>query len=192
MAIQPRILGPNGQPIQGAVVQAQDGTIVPLPYFLPTPAELEQAEKIRASHYFLVRQGSDAIAEVFTCKSCGAKHRYFTLNCREQPFSGITYGLYAFFKTVGAQNATAVMSDTQRARVDRLQRYLGPLGDLPELAQTHPQLARRLSTGERNLDILGTALGILEPISPRDAQRLLDRINMLARPPLRVPGLRTN
>lgn len=187
---QPRILGPNGQPIQGATLRAQDGSIVRLPYFMPTPEELQQAEAIRRSQYFLVRQGADGIGEVFTCASCGGKHRYFTLNCREQPFSGITGGLYAFFKTVGKHGAEATMNDAQLERMRRLQGYLGPLGDLPEIAHSHPLLAQRLSSAERNLDIHGIALGILEPIDQRMAQKMLDRINVLARPPLRVPGLR--
>lgn len=187
---QPRIYGPDGRPIQGATLRAKDGSIVRLPYFQPSPEELEAAEAIRRSQYFLVRQGADGIGEVFTCKTCGGKHRYFTLNCREQPYSGVTMGLWAFFKTVGKHGAEATMNDAQLERMRRLQSYLGPLGDLPELAHSHPLLAQRLSSAERNLDIHGTALGILEPIDQRMAQRMLDRVNVLARPPLRVPGLR--
>lgn len=157
---------------------------------LQTPEQLAERERILAARYFLVRQGS--LGEVFRCGRCRAKHPYLTLMCVEQPFSGIDGGLVAYYKVLGQPGALARMTPDERARLRRVERIVKPMTALPDLGRSHPGLAVKLAASEQlgrhDASIASIALGILEPISREQAQRLLSRING-RNGKLTVPGL---
>jgi len=163
---------------------------IELPWFIPTPEAAKERRRILASRYFLVRAAGGPAGEIWRCRRCNGKHRYFTLMCKEQPFSGLTGGLYAFWHVVGAQGAAGYLSDAQRTRLRELSRLFGPSRDAPDLATSHPETARKLATAETDADLGALALGILEPITRAEAQRYADRINAAAgRPIFTLPGL---
>lgn len=168
--------------------------------------DFETAEKMQAeidridnATFFLVKIAGNG--EVWRCRRCKAKHRYLTLMCVEQPFSGIRYGLQAYFKVAGAEDVREMLSPLQRARLNKIEKQLH-IEALPDLSASHPQLARKVATAERDLDLgaftlTGTsetpselALGLLEPVSKATARQLVERINGRGlKPPLVVPGL---
>lgn len=163
-------------------------------------AEKLQAEidRIKAGRFFLVKIAGNG--DVWRCRNCGGKHRYFTLLCVEQPFSGLTDGLHAYWRTVGVHAAKDLLPPTERRRLEQIERLV--LGDLPDLSVSHPLLARTVGTGLRDIDVgaftftatdetpASLALGRLEPISRAAARQLVERINAKGlKPPLMVPGL---
>lgn len=175
-----------------------NGDTIARPDWMPTPEEEKERLAILAAQFFLVRIGGNG--DVWRCRNCGGKHRYLTLRCIEQPFSGLTHGLYAYYKTVGAFGAEAFMSPPERARYDRLGQMFEQTSRTPDLATSHPQLARQIGTAEHESDVgafsfvatepSAYALGILEPITRDVARRLARRINATGiRPAFMVPGL---
>jgi hypothetical protein len=163
---------------------------IELPWFVPTREALKERRKILAGRYFLVRAAGGPAGEIWRCGRCGGKHRYFTLMCKEQPFSGLTGGLYAFWHVVGAQGAATFLSDAQRVRLREMSKLFGPSKDAPDLSTSHPETARQLATAETDADLGALALGILEPITRAEAQRYADRINAAGwRPKFTLPGL---
>lgn len=157
---------------------------------LRTPEQIAERERILASRYFLVRQGS--LGEIFRCRECKQKHPYLTLRCVEQPFSGAEGGLLAYYKVLGRPGAVQQMTPAERARLRQIGRIVDMVGTLPEIGAGHPDLARRAAyanaLGERDALIGSVSLGILEPIPQALAQKLLDRINLRGGH-LTVPGL---
>jgi hypothetical protein len=165
------------------------GTIA-LPWFIASPDTARERRKILAGRYFLVRSAGGPAGEIWVCGRCGGKHRYFTLMCKEQPFSGLTNGLYAFWHVVGANDAQTFLSDAQRVRLRELSKLFGPSRNAPDLSTSHPETARKLATAETDVDMGALALGILEPITRAEAQRYADRINNAAgRHIFTLPGL---
>jgi hypothetical protein len=159
-----------------------------LPWWMPSPEAQLERERILASRYFLVKIAGNG--DVWRCKRCHAKHRYLTLGCVEQPFSGLTGGLWAYYRTVGLHGAEAFMSPGERARYARMRELLGAVGRAPDLATSHPQMARAIATPEGDADIGAVALGLLEPIDRRKAQQLANAINARGvKPPFRLVGL---
>jgi hypothetical protein len=143
--------------------------------------------------YVLVRISGNAGYDLMRCRRCNGKHPYLTLMCEPQPFSGAYRGVHAYFHALGVAGAELDMSPADRERFRSASRLFGPAGGLPHLATSHPRLARQLGTAERDVDVGSFPLGVLEPIGPTVAQRLLDRINARGpTPPLVVPGLTTN
>lgn len=157
-----------------------------LPEWMVTEAQALEQRRILAGRWFLVKIAGNG--EVWRCKRCQGKHRYLTLMCVEQPFSGLTRGLYAYVKTIGMHGAEAYLSPAERARYRRLEHLLGPSGGAPDVASSHPLLARRFGTAERDADVgaftftarepSADALGIVEPISRAKAADLARRINL--------------
>jgi hypothetical protein len=176
--------------LPGQAPDAPASDTIALPWFVPTREALKERRKILAGRYFLVRAAGGPAGEIWRCRRCNGKHRYFTLMCKEQPFSGLTGGLYAFWHTVGAQGAAAYLSDAQRARLREMSKLFGPSQDAPDLATAHPQTVRQFATAETDADLGALALGILEPITQTEAQRYADRINAAAgRRIFTLPGL---
>ena len=167
-------------------IQGPDGPIV-LPRWYPTPQEVQERERILRGKFFLVQQSGGPMGEVMRCRRCGGKHRYLTLQCIEQPFSGITGGLYAYYYHMGDSGAFALLPPDKRAKYELLVRQF--TGGTPDIATSHPELARKFNQQGNALDLAGIALGILERVAPSEARRLVDRINMTAQPPLVVPGI---
>ncbi len=155
-----------------------------VPWFMPTPEQVRERDRILAGIYFLVRQGG--LGEKMRCKRCGARHEYLTLMCVEQPFSGLTQGLYAYWRAAGAHGAYQHLAPADRARYDALTERFGP-----DMAESHPQTVRQLGTATTDVDFGAIALGTLEPITRQKAQSLIWRINARGcRPPLALPGIR--
>lgn len=176
--------------VPGATPPLPVSDTIELPWFMPTPEAMRERRRILAGRYFLVRAAGGPAGEIWRCGRCNGKHRYFTLMCKEQPFSGLTGGLYAFWHVVGAHGAATYLSDAQRGRLRELSRLFGPSRDAPDLASAHPQTARQIATAERDADLGALALGILEPITQSEAQRYADRINAAGiRPAFTLPGL---
>lgn len=156
----------------------------------PTAEQIAERDRIMASRFFLVRQGS--LGEIFRCGLCKGKHAYLTLRCVEQPFSGAEGGLLAYYKVLGRPGAVQQMTRAERARLKQIGKIVEMVGDIPEIGAGHPDMARQAAyanaLGERDAMIGSVALGILEPIPPALAQRLLSRINGRGGK-LTVPGL---
>lgn len=156
-----------------------------LPWWIPSPEQEAERRRILASRFFLVKIGGNG--DVWRCRNCKGKHRYLTLMCVEQPFSGLTRGLYAYYRTVGIHGAESYLSQAEQRRYKRLKEAFGPL-NAPDVASSHPQMARSIGTAERDADVgaftfvatvpSSTALGLVEPIDRDKAARLARRINM--------------
>lgn len=170
---------------------------IALPHWMMTEAQEREQRKILAGRFFLVRIAGNG--DVWRCRRCRGKHRYLTLNCIEEPFSGLTRGLYAYYRTVGVHGAEAYLSPAERARYAALGRMFGPM-NLPDVATSHPLLARRIGTAERDADLgamtftatepSSTALGLVEVIPREKAERLARRINMRGiKPPFVLEGV---
>jgi hypothetical protein len=171
------------------------GKAVPRPWFLPSQATIDQQRRILASSYFLVRiAGNASIGEALVCDQkrggCGAKHQYLTLRCVEQPFSGLTGGLYAYFRAIRDNGLERLLSPSEQARFDALNG--GVFDGLPDLATRHPSLARNVTSGlgARDAQLAAVALGVLEPIPPSLARKYRDRINARGvRPKFTLAGM---
>lgn len=172
----------------------------PVARLLMNARQQRERTKLLAGRYFLVNM-RDGIGEIFRCGRCNGKHDRLTKYCIERPFSGLYGGLYGYTQTVKDAEAAGRLGPDAQARLDRIRRLFRATDGLPDLASSHPDLARRLSaevtTGPLNaldLDVGIVSLGLLERIDQRDAQNLLDRINTRATafgsPVLVVPGLR--
>jgi hypothetical protein len=151
---------------------------------IPSQEEIDARERILRSSYFLVRQGS--LGEILRCKRCGAKHPYLTLMCVEQPFSGLTGGIFGYCHAGLQTKSYEHLPPLERARFERIATSLGG-----NLADSHPELVRSMQIAPSDVDSISFALGVLEPITKTKAQQLVWRINAKGRrPPLIVPGIR--
>lgn len=175
------------------------GKAIPRPWFLPSAETLAEQTRILESTYFLVRiRGNGGIGEALVCDprkgGCGQKHDYITLRCVEQPFSGITGGLLAYYRAVGDNGLSDALSPHERLRLDAIRSRLGEagslLGSLPDLSAHHPETARGMNVGPRDAQLAAVALGVLEPIPGSLARRYRDRINARGiRPKFTLPGM---
>lgn len=162
-----------------------------LPAWLPSHAARRAKDERLASKYFLVRIAGNAGYDLMRCGRCNQKHPYLTLACKPQPFDGATRGVYAWFHALGLAGAQMHMTPAERKRFADLSRMFR-LGR-QDFAASHPRTARGFQTAEDAVDIGAIPLGVLEPIPPTLAQRLLNDINATGiKPPLVVPGLVTN
>lgn len=168
-----------------------------LPHWMMTREQEKEQRKILAGRFFLVKIAGNG--DVWRCRRCRGKHRFLTLGCIEQPFSGLTRGLYAYYRTVGMHGAESYLSPAERARYAALGRMFGPMAGVPDVATSHPLMARQIGTAERDADLgaltftatepSSAALGLVEPISREKAARLVARINTRIKPPLVLEGL---
>lgn len=156
-----------------------------LPSFIPSPEAVEERNRILSSRYFLVKIAGNG--DVWRCKRCHAKHRYLTLMCIEQPFNGLSGGLYAYWKTVKDEGLLSAMTPAQRARFERLS---ATFGNQPNLVESHPETVRSMGMSERDLEVGAYALGILEPITEQKAKQLAAAINRRGIKPQFVIGER--
>lgn len=172
---------------------------IPRPWFLVDAATLAEQRRLLASTYFLVRiRGNGGIGEALVCDprkgGCGAKHDYITLRCVEQPFSGITGGLVAYYRAVGDNGLSDALPPHERLRLDAIRRRLGEagslLGSLPDLSAHHPETARDMRVGPRDAQLAAVALGVLEPIPTSLARKYRDRIRARGtRPKFTLAGM---
>lgn len=162
------------------------------PWFLPSREAIASQNKVLASVFFLVRQGG--LGERLRCDpqkgGCGGRHQYLTLRCVERPFSGLTGGLYAYYRAVGDHDLVKDLPPAERARYEGIGEALGQLGEMPDLATTDPRTARALGLKPGDSQIGALAMGILDPVPMSLARRLVARINEKGlKPPLVLPGL---
>lgn len=171
------------------------GKAIPRPWFLPDQAALDEQNRILASSYFLVRiSGNAGLGDSLVCDpkkgGCGGKHQYLSLRCIEQPFSGITGGLYAYFRAVKDNGLEPFLSPSEQTRIDAMD---GQFFDgLPDLSRSHPGLARAVTEGlgSNDAQLAAVALGVLEPVPASLARRYRDRINTRGvRPRFTLPGM---
>lgn len=161
-------------------------TELTVPWWVISPEQEQEKQRILESQFFLLRQG--ALGEVFKCKNCGGKHRYFTDRCIELPFSGLTQGLYAYWYHAGRYGAENFLTEVELERYEAIQAALSR--SVPDFASSHPEMAKKLGTSERDFDAGTLALGLLEPITKEKAAALVWNINAHGRkPPLRLRGL---
>lgn len=168
----------------GLIVPDQD-TELGLPWFYPSAQTLREQERLLRARFFLVKIAGNG--QAWRCKGCHGQHRYLTLRCIERPFSGLTRGLYAFWKTVGAYGGQRYLSPSERSRYAALEEMFGPARRLPDFSSAHPITARTLETGERDADygalslaaprLSASALGVVEVIDQLRAYRFVERIN---------------
>lgn len=181
------------------------GLIVPdeltelaLPWFYPSATTLAEQERLLRARYFLVRVAGNG--QNWRCTSCSGHHRYLTLRCVERPFSGLTRGLYAYWKTTGAYGGERYLSPSEQSRVAALGEMFGPARGLPDFAASHPRTARTLETGAREADygavplaaarLTASALGVVEIVDREKARRLVLRINASGiKPKFRIEGV---
>lgn len=159
---------------------------IALPWFYPSEETEAEQERILKSRFFLVRIAGNG--DVWRCGRCGGKHEYLTLMCVPQPFSGLSRGLFAYWKTVGAHGAEQHLPPAERSRLKDLDRMFAATNGLPDLATSHPETVRSLQVAERDADIGAysfvavkpgpTALGLVEPIARVRALKLAERINL--------------
>jgi hypothetical protein len=163
-----------------------------LPPWLPSQSQRRAREEQLKKKYFVVRISGNAGYDTMKCTRCGCLHSHLTLMCRTQPFSGATRGIYLYMKTFGAQGLEAYMDPVQKERFARAAELFKQVSGLPDFATSHPQTARGMDVSIRDGDIGAIQIGQLEEISKVQAQQLLDEINGTGlKPPLEVPGLRT-
>ncbi len=170
-------------------IRASDGRLWTLPAFVRSPEEAAERDRLLAGRYFLVRQGS--LGEIFRCRECKGKHQFLTLRCCDRPFSGVAEGLWAYLETAGTPQAFARMTPEEQARLAQIRRLFGDPTSIPDLATSHPEMARALDVGARDILRGMVPLGIIEEIPRALAQRYQDRINLRlpAAAWLRLPGL---
>lgn len=156
-----------------------------LPSWILRPDQVAEHDRILAGKYFLVRMAG--FGEIWRCKRCNGRHTYLTLNCIDQPFSGLTGGIFAYYKTAGMAGALQYMDPAQRARYDKMAVLFD---DVPDLSTSHPEWARKIATPERDIDRGVIALGILTPINRKEALARARAINMRGiKPRFTLPGL---
>lgn len=164
-------------------------TDIALPSWMLSVAEARELERLENARFYLVRvKGNAGIGEALICDpakgGCGCQHEYLTLKCLPKPYQGIGSGLYGYWQTAGAAGAEAYLSPDERARVAALTERFGPMGTTPDLATSHPRMARALGVHERDRLWGAIALGVLEGISEAKARELASRINTRARQPV--------
>lgn len=146
-----------------------------LPDWMLSEQQACEVDRLLASEWFLVRIAGNG--EVWRCGRCSCKHDYLSYFCVSRPWNGLTRGLYAYWKTVGTHGVASYLPPAEQARISRLSGFFGAM---PDLATSHPQMARALSTGERDINLSAQALGVLEPITPEEARRFATLINARA------------
>lgn len=144
-------------------------------WFQPSKETILEQEALLASMYFLVLQG-DAFGERLKCTECGRRHDYITLRCIPKPITGLANGLYAYYRALADNYTLGELHPKDRDRLEQIQEVIG---QMPDLASVHPQMARKLVTdiGPSDMKMGAVALGVLEGISETEAKRFEQQIN---------------
>lgn len=170
------------------------GREIPRPWFVPDRSAWEAQQKILAGSYFLVRiDGNNSpLGERLVCDpkkgGCGGKHSHISLRCISQPFSGLTGGLFAYWRAVGDNRLAGALPPAERARYEAATDLLG---GMPDISTAHPQLASSLTRdlAPNDAALGAVALGVLEAIPAAYARKLAERINQRGlRPRFTLPG----
>lgn len=170
-------------PAPYGTIISPDGQTIACPRWAPSPDVLAERQRHLSTLYFLVRiAGNDGVGELWRCKRCRGKHPYLSLNCVERPFHGLDQVLYVMWQQAGDLASVRSLSPSEAARRDAGTAIARQVVDtIPDLATTHPEMARRVAqqAGLSKFDVAvgGISLGVAEQIPVTLAQRLLDRIN---------------
>lgn len=127
-----------------------------------TPEEKRRIDLILASEFYLLRNDASGTGERYRCGRCGRRETHFTLMCIERPF-----------------DRTGLRHMYLSGRVTRIDPARpSPLARLgvSDLAAEHPRTARELGRGEQGDHWFAFLLGTADPLTPRRAQELADRI----------------
>lgn len=145
------------------------------PWFLPSQEVLDAQRQLLNNTYFLVKQG-DAFGERLRCTRCGRRHDYITLMCVEQPFTGMTGGLYAYYRAITDNKLENDLNPQERSRFHQV---TSALGGMQDISRMHPELARKITSGLGPTDMqLGAiSYGVLEGIAAVHAAALVRKIN---------------
>lgn len=141
-----------------------------------SPDEAARLYAIEQASWVLVR--IDGEAERWRCNRCGCRHAHFTLMCVERPFRGLREGLRAYWHNTGLARPADLSPQQQQHKglLDKMFDGKAP----PALAARHPEMARRLATPERDIDIGALTLGVVDPIDDQTARQKIARINARA------------
>lgn len=139
-----------------------------------TPDDAARLHTIEQSRWVLVR--IDGIGERWRCNRCGCRHAHFTRFCVEIPFRGLREGLRAYWHNTARSSDLSPQQQQHKAMLDELFDGKPPVA----LADRHPEMARRLATPERDLDLGAWVLGTIDPIDDADARKRIALINARA------------
>jgi hypothetical protein len=188
----------QGLPASEPRVLVPETADILLPWFYPSAESEAEQQRILASRFYLVKIAGNG--DVWRCRRCHGKHDFLTLMCVPQPWSGLSRGLFAYWKTVGAHDAARHMPPSERSRLRELDRLFGPAAGLPDFASAHPETARGVGTSQYDADLgaytfvasepSATALGLVVPITAEEARKYGRRINMRGiKPPFSLEGV---
>jgi hypothetical protein len=124
--------------------------------------ESARIDALLGASFYLLRNDASGTGERYRCKRCRTKHTHFTRLCIELPFTA-------------AQVRRMYLS----ARITRLEPGTrSPLAGfgVADLAAQHPRTERDLGAREKGDHWIAFLLGTAEPLTPRRAQELADRI----------------
>ena len=173
-----------------------------LPWFYPDADTERERERILRGRYFLVK--TQGLGLPWKCSpkkgGCGGVHPYLTLRCVPRPFSGLTRGLFALWQSVANYGQEHHLSPANQSRFRDLGRIFDPVKGLPDLASAHPETARSLGAHPGDVDMGGysfvamdasnAALGVVEVLTPSEAQRWGRKINLRGiRPAFTLEGV---
>lgn len=144
-------------------------------WFQPSNESIAEQEQILANMFFLVKQG-DSFGERLKCVECGGRHKYITLRCVNKPITGLANGLFAYYRVIKDFHLETELSPAELSRFQEINQVLM---NMPDIGSVHPQLARTVTKdiGPSDLQLGAVSLGILEPISPTEANSLAQKIN---------------
>src|SRR4051794_33358649 len=119
MTSPPALLAPPAP-----AIVAPEHPDIALPWFYPSAETRREQDRLLAARYFLVKIAGNG--DVWRCRRCKAKHDYLTLMCVPQPFNGLSRGLFAYWKTVGAFGAERHLAPKEQSRLREMDRMFGP------------------------------------------------------------------
>jgi hypothetical protein len=169
-------------PARYGTLTLPDGRVIVCPRWAPSPEVLKAREDVLRNTFFLVNiSGNNGLGELWRCKNCHGRHRYLTSGCIERPFSGLDGVLSVMWQQAGDLAAVRALGtdETGAARVGQM--IAREVMKLPDLATSHPEMARRRAREQQlsafDIEMAGLPIGTAEQIPKSYAQKLLDRIN---------------
>lgn len=181
----------NQGPKNLTLIRGNQSIDIQVPWWVQTPEQVAEAEKLKRNQFFLLRQGE--LGEVLRCTRCNTKHTYFTLMCVERPFDGLEDGLYAYWYHAGRYGQENFLNEVSLQRYEAIAKVLAKNPKYADVASSHPMLAKSLGTETNDFDTGAVSLGLLEPITAAKAAALAWNINLKGlKPEFKLKGLEPN
>lgn len=157
------------------IIPNRNAPAVSYPWLLSMVERLYDQHSFLSHVYYLVKQG-DTFGERLKCTNCQGRHDYITLKCINRPFTGLIGGLYAYYHLVKDNDLIQDLNPGERAQYDMI---VDSLQGIPNLANQHPEMARKMVSdlGPSDLKAGALSMGILEGISTKEATILAEKIN---------------